>query len=150
MRVLGKCHCSSCLFSLVVCCVDRFYFIFFKELEKKVEELTDENCDLKVTKEKLEDELNEKKRAAEGIEFVSLVTFVSVCRFALYQIISVNVFVSLSPNTCYTGETPLINHKWCVSDDLSTYLFTDQFDVEIYLYYAGKSSRGTGDYQRGL
>lgn len=90
MRVLGRCYCSSCLFSLVVCRVDRFYFIFFKELEKKVEELTDENCDLKVTKEKLEDELNEKKRAAEGIEFVSLVTYVSVCRFALYQIISVN------------------------------------------------------------
>lgn len=90
MRVLGRCYCSSCLFSLVVCRVDRFYFIFFKELEKKVEELTDENCDLKVTKEKLEDELNEKKRAAEGIEFVSLVTHVSVCRFALYQIISVN------------------------------------------------------------
>ena len=61
------------------------------------------------------------------------------------------VFVSLSPNTCFIGETPLINpHKWCVSDDLCTYLFTDQLDVEIYLYYAGKSSRGTGDYQRGL
>lgn len=42
-----------------------------KELEKKVEEFTDENCDLKVTKEKLEDELNEKKRAAEGIEFTN-------------------------------------------------------------------------------
>lgn len=36
-----------------------------------MEELTDENCDLKMAKEKLEDELNEKKRAAEGIEFVS-------------------------------------------------------------------------------
>ena len=33
--------------------------------------LTDENCDIKMEKEKLEDELNEKKRAAEGIEFVS-------------------------------------------------------------------------------
>lgn len=37
-----------------------------------MEELTEENCDLKMAKEKLEDELNEKKRAAEGIEFVSL------------------------------------------------------------------------------
>lgn len=36
-----------------------------------MDELTDENCDIKMEKEKLEDELNEKKRAAEGIEFVS-------------------------------------------------------------------------------
>ena len=36
-----------------------------------MEEFTDENCDLKMAIEKLEDELNEKKRAAEGIEFVS-------------------------------------------------------------------------------
>lgn len=36
-----------------------------------MDELAEENCDIKMEKEKLEDELNEKKRAAEGIEFVS-------------------------------------------------------------------------------
>ena len=44
-----------------------------QELENKVEELSEENCDLKMANEKLEDELKEKKRAAEGMELVSMI-----------------------------------------------------------------------------
>ena len=36
-----------------------------------MEELTEENYDLKMANEKMEDEVKEKKRAAEGIELVS-------------------------------------------------------------------------------
>ena len=36
-----------------------------------MEELTEEICDLKIANEKLEDELKEKKRAAEGMGLVS-------------------------------------------------------------------------------
>lgn len=36
-----------------------------------MEELTEENGDLKMANEKLEDDLKEKKRAAEGMELVS-------------------------------------------------------------------------------
>ena len=36
-----------------------------------MEELTEENCDLKMANEKLEDDLKEKKRVAEGTELVS-------------------------------------------------------------------------------
>ena len=42
-----------------------------QDLENKVEELTEEICDLKMANEKLEDGLKEKKRAAEGMELVS-------------------------------------------------------------------------------
>ena len=40
-------------------------------LEKKIEELTEETSQLKMGSEKLEDELKEKKRAAEGLELVN-------------------------------------------------------------------------------
>lgn len=42
-----------------------------QELENKVEELTEEICDLKMANEKLEDGLKENKRVAEGMELVS-------------------------------------------------------------------------------
>ena len=42
-----------------------------QELENKVEDLSEEICDLKMANEKLEDGLKEKKRAAEGMELVS-------------------------------------------------------------------------------
>ncbi|XP_067033704.1 citron rho-interacting kinase-like [Acropora muricata] len=42
-----------------------------KELGNKVDELTEENCDLKMANEKLEDELKEKNRAAEGMELTN-------------------------------------------------------------------------------